>query len=115
MVLKLGERVAGDEKLFHFTGNSIDIRLVPSKPGHIGLWFYELCCPLKTGKSYLLSAKLHENSEKTTVASVVENWARVVKSIGHSDTLLTFDSYYMSQGSKQVLDQLQVFSAERFH
>ena len=34
IIERLGEYVAGDEKLFHFTGNSGDIRLVPSKPDH---------------------------------------------------------------------------------
>ena len=33
---------AGDEKLFHFTGKSGDVRLVKSKPDQIGLWFYEI-------------------------------------------------------------------------
>ena len=40
----LGQYVAGDEKLFYFTGDSIIIRQVISKPDKIGLWFYELCC-----------------------------------------------------------------------
>lgn len=44
VVLSLGQWVAGDEKLFHYTGNSAFIRSVPSKPDRIGLWNYELTC-----------------------------------------------------------------------
>lgn len=42
LVVQLGEYVAGDEKLFHFTGNSGFIRLCPNKPDRIGLWNYML-------------------------------------------------------------------------
>jgi hypothetical protein len=42
-VLELGNSCVGDEKLFHYTGLTKDIRLVVSKPGRVGLWFYELC------------------------------------------------------------------------
>jgi len=49
----IGHFVAGDEKLLHFSGNSGDIRLVPSKPDHVGLWFYELCGYLSNGKPFL--------------------------------------------------------------
>lgn len=41
-IVLLGQWVAGDEKLFQFWGNSGWIRVVKSKPDHIGLWFYEL-------------------------------------------------------------------------
>ena len=37
IVDSLGEWVAGDEKLLHFTGNSGDIRIVVTKPDRIGL------------------------------------------------------------------------------
>ena len=46
----LGQCVAGDEKLFHFTGESKDVRLCISKPDRIGLWFYQLCALLRSGK-----------------------------------------------------------------
>jgi hypothetical protein len=54
LVLRLGQYCAGDEKLFHFTGNSGDIRLVITKPDKVGLWFYELCAPLSYGGSFML-------------------------------------------------------------
>ncbi len=45
----LGQYVAGDEKLYGFTGKSCDVRLVISKPDRVGLWFYELCGVLENG------------------------------------------------------------------
>ena len=42
IVKELGEAFVGDEKLYHFTGRSGNIRLVIKKPARIGLWFYEL-------------------------------------------------------------------------
>jgi hypothetical protein len=38
-VFSLGESVAGDEKLFHYTGESSRIRQVPSKPDRIAFGF----------------------------------------------------------------------------
>jgi hypothetical protein len=55
IVLRLGQSIAGDEKLFHFTGNSGDIRLVVSKPDRIGLWFYEVVAQLANGCYYMLN------------------------------------------------------------
>ena len=63
LVKHVGEYVAGDEKLLHFTGNSGDIRMVLSKPDRVGLWFYELCVKLSNKTSYLLYFKLHHSDE----------------------------------------------------
>jgi hypothetical protein len=62
IVKTLGELVVGDEKLFHFTGNSGWIRLCPKKPDRIGLWHYELCAKLSTGKSILIAGKCHKSN-----------------------------------------------------
>jgi len=41
-VLSIGEVVAGDEKVFHYTSKqSMNVRVVPSKH-EVGLWVYEL-------------------------------------------------------------------------
>jgi len=117
LVLKLGQAVAGDEKLFHFTGNSADIRLIPSKPGRVGLWFYELCARLRVGDKelpYLLSYSL-QTSQNTdsTVASVVGKWMNALRTIGadrvpegehpNPKTYLAFDSFYLSKDSRNML------------
>lgn len=54
MFLHVGDQAAGDEKLNHFTGNSRDIMMVPSKPDKIGFWNYELCVTLKNGSPFCL-------------------------------------------------------------
>lgn len=73
-----GRVLAGDEKLLRFTGNSAYIRQVKSKPDRIGLWFFECCAVLGTGKPFLLYARLSDaNSEvgkKVPVDSVVDQW-----------------------------------------
>ena len=61
LVNKLGQWVAGDEKLKHFTGNSGNIRQILSKPDRIGLLFYELVGYLSNGLPYLLHAMQQTN------------------------------------------------------
>lgn len=105
LVLHLGESVAGDEKLFYFTGKTQDIRLVPHKPQRIGLWFYELCAGLRYGGQFLLFTKLHRNDQYTSVASIVQIWCNIIKKLQEKKTLLTMDSYYMNNEAKQVLEE----------
>ena len=54
LLKNIGQAVAGDEKLFFFTGESAFLRLVISKPDRIGLWFYELTCRLRDGSPFLM-------------------------------------------------------------
>ena len=104
----------GDEKLFHFTGDDGDIRLVISKPDRIGHWWYELCATLRTGHSFLLDTEMHSSSAGTvTVDSVVEGWMNTILEVGsehvpeeslpNPNTTLIFDSYYMSSLSRTKL------------
>ena len=116
-VLFPGAVVAGDEKLFRFTGNSPNIVLVPAKPGRVGFWFYELCAKLSTGLSYMLKFSMKKsNAQSTTVASVVAGWVRVIQGFDSGAThmagatktekdkvVLAFDSYYLSMASKTLL------------
>ena len=67
IVQSLGQGVASDEKLFHFTGDSVDVRLVISKPDKIGLWFYELVGALTCGAHYLLYLKMHTYRDNEVV------------------------------------------------
>ena len=41
LVERIGEIACGDEKLYHFTGKSMNVRYVPQKRD-VGLWIYEL-------------------------------------------------------------------------
>jgi hypothetical protein len=116
VLIKLGQYVAGDEKLFHFTGKSGQVRLVPSKPDKIGLWFYELCTPLKCGKPYLLRFRLHHNENgPIKVSDVVKQWTEVIMKTGvehgvkcYEKCFLVMDSYYMDAESRRHLLEMKI-------
>ena len=112
IVFKLGQSVAGDEKLFHFTGDSGDIRLIISKPDRIGLWFYELVAPLANGQYYMLYLKLQTSRNgDAPVENIVRDWINIVKFTGvastemdlpNPKTMLVYDSYYQVEGGRQA-------------
>ena len=80
VVLTLGQCIAGDENLFTFHGMSGNVRLVPSKPGKLGLWFYELCARFKSGVPFLLDSYMHDLRDGTIkVSSINRRWIRVIK------------------------------------
>jgi hypothetical protein len=126
IVRKLGQTIAGDEKLYFFSGNSGNVRLCISKPGRIGLWFYELCCKLRVGDqqlSFLLDVKMHDSlAERVSVTSIVKRWHTCMKSIGkelvlegshpNPKTYLAMDSYYECDEARQyLLSEGQNFTA----
>lgn len=105
----VGEFVAGDEKLARFTGQSGDIRLVPSKPARIGLWFYELTALIDEKTPYLLDLMMWSvdstRGETQPVKDVVARWSNIIKSLTEQSQmcLLCFDSYYMDNAGRQYL------------
>ena len=116
VVDSVGQHAAGDEKLFHFTGDSPFIRLVPAKPGKVGLWFYELCCKIVAdgeGLPFMLDFFMHSNlGGSVPVQSVVERWAAAIEQIESQSTSprddmtwLTFDSYYATSEVRNWLIQ----------
>lgn len=111
VIRHLGQYVAGDEKLFHFTGESGNVRLVISKPDKVGLWFYELCAPLRSGLPYLLDLRMHNSQVNSVpVNSIVQRWNQVVRGVGSEHVqqgqhpnpkcYLSFDSYYFDSAVK---------------
>lgn len=114
----LGQFLAGDEKLLHFTGNSGDIRAIPSKPDRIGLWFYELCATLPNGKPFIVHTDLWQAAKEynlsVPVHHIVKKWARVVNrhngTLGPPSphTILVFDSYYCTKSVRQILNEAKV-------
>jgi hypothetical protein len=107
----VGESVAGDEKLFYFTGNSGNFRLVISKPKKKGLWFYEQTGTTENDKSYLLDLELwkvlKEFGQVEHVIEVVKGWCNNIVDMSPKKLpVLVFDSYY---ASKATLDYLQEF------
>ena len=53
-VVSLGQWVAGDEKLFKWTGESGWLRMCLNKDDYIGFWNYMLTARLPTGKVFLI-------------------------------------------------------------
>jgi hypothetical protein len=100
-----GVSIAGDEKLFHYTGHSAYVRLVPSKPDRIGLWFYELCCMLHGRQPYLLDFLLQDSLNSLNISIPVQTityrWGSIVKHFQNAESqyfpLLVFDSYYLDK------------------
>ena len=111
IIVELGQYVAGDEKLFRFTGNSNLVRMVPHKPDKVGLWYYELVCRLRTGQPYLLYFRLHDAFEQTiSPTEIVKDWCRVIRrkdvpgAVYKRETMLAFDGYYETKDSRAFLN-----------
>jgi hypothetical protein len=111
-VVQIGRWAAGDEKLFHFTGNSGWIRLVPNKPDHIGLWNYELTIRLSNGMPYLIYVRSHSSNssvgEKIFTSEIVQQWGTIVKNKGSETTILVCDSYYLDTLGRETLNEMDV-------
>ena len=106
----LGQVLAGDEKLLHFTGNLMDVRAIKSKPDRIGLWFYQLMATLSNDTQFLLHTKLWESDPSLKISvpvhRVVKDWCDVVARHGEKaanpNSILCYDSYYNTNQSAQV-------------
>lgn len=110
VIESLGQYIAGDEKLFHYTGDSPHVRLFPSKPDRVGLWFYQLAGRFSNNLPYLLDTFMHDSSTGTVkVSTVVERWADVIKAVPNSDMCyLAFDSYYTDSASRDLLQKKNI-------
>jgi hypothetical protein len=124
IIERIGEVSSGDEKLFHFTGHSMNVRVVPSKR-EVGLWIYELTVRITSGKtlfktifnieteniksgaSLLIFAQMHSaekgRNQSVPVHEVVKAWCDILKNKGHENTMLMIDSYYFSSKSREVI------------
>ena len=95
-VARMGESAPGDEKLFHFTGNSGWIRKVPTKPDRIGSWNYELTIKLSCNLPYLIYTSTHciniNIGEKIPCAQIMDDWADMILHKGDPNTILVADS-----------------------
>jgi hypothetical protein len=82
-ILSFGDSFSGDEKLFCYTGRSGYVRKFPNKPARIGLWHYQGCIILRSGKPYLVYTRMHAGlPEKKTVVkchSIVKDWGELIK------------------------------------
>ena len=104
----IGDYVAGDEKLFHYTGETGYIMTVPSKPARIGLWIYQLVCELENGLPFLTHFQMMASQsfrlERAPVDEAVAGWIRVVNKFPHKPALVVFNSYCFSTGSLSRLN-----------
>jgi hypothetical protein len=113
IVRHLGQWVAGDEKLFHWTGESSWLRLCPNKDDYIGFWFYMLCGRLASGKSVLLHTKSHTCDTVfgggINCSTVMAEWAEVIDTkTTDGKTLLVADSYYLDHAGWEILTEASV-------
>ena len=104
-VRSLGESVAGDEKLFHFTGNTAYI-ILPSKPAKIGFWVYQVAATLGNGLPFMVHMRMMavqpSLGESAPVHNAAKDWKRVIDKF-HMPCVLVFDSYYTSTESIRIL------------
>ena len=118
-IFALGECVAGDEKLFHYTADDHLVRAVQSKPDKVGIWFYELCALLTNGTSILICSSYHNNHNgEMKVFDIVRQWINTIMSCGKNrvenglnpnpNTMLVFDSYYTTRKSVELCEQFNV-------
>ena len=105
IVRSLGESVAGDEKLFHFTGNTPYLIQVPFKLANIGFWIYQLVATLGYGLPFMVHMRMMavqpSLGESAPIHNAVKNWKMVI-----DKCLLVFDSYYASASSIRILTAL---------
>ena len=106
----VGEYLAGDEKLLHFTGDSDNIRMVLTKPDKVGHWFYELCIKLSNGLSFLLHFRAHLSDPNRNISiktsEIVEQWTTIATTLGgenaNPDAITTADSYYFDTTGRNI-------------
>jgi hypothetical protein len=108
-VAHLGQALAGDEKLFDFSGDGWQ-RIKHDK---IGIWSYEACGQMNTGLPYLVDVYSHTVDsglgESVPTVSVLKRWGEVIQRLSNrSNTILVADSYYLDQVSFMALRDMEV-------
>ena len=114
-VAHLGSSISGNKKFFKFSGTHAWVRKVITKPARIGIWHYQAVCILADGLPFLLYSKPHTGSKvtQTTIptSSIIEEWINMAvqpPSSGEIETMITVDSYYLSNnGQKMVQERRQ--------
>jgi len=93
----------------HFTGDTGYIRLVPSKPDRIGLWYYEAVCYLKNGDPFLIDPRSSDRisawGKSMPVSAIVKEWGQICTKLNNPRPFLVFDSYYADNTSSQWLNE----------
>lgn len=104
----MGEALAGDEKLFHFTGRCQHLKLVPAKKSRVGIWVFEGAIMLENNTPLLIYIKAAiTEPEPLTVDRIVREWSNIIdEKHGKETTLLAFDTYYFSAATREQQNQL---------
>ena len=106
LLKSLGEVLCGDERLFRFTGMGAIVRKVITKPARISIWHYQGVVTLPNGEPYLVYTRTHNTAssmgESTSTASIVADWADLVKRF-LQPTAICMDSYYLSAAGRHQL------------
>lgn len=111
-IINLGEWLAGDEKLFKFTGASGWVRKCLKKPDKLGLWNYELTGRLSNGKPFLIYTRIHNAvklaGQRIPCSEIMKDWGNIIASSPSPDTMLVADSYYLDNAGRKVLQEIEV-------
>ena len=104
ILTEFGEVLAGDEKLFRFTGKSGIVRKVPNKPAKIGIWHYQMVVYLECGLTFVIYTRAHVTTSlmgtSTQTCMIVKDWADIAMS-RESPSTIVMDSYYLSKACRK--------------
>jgi len=113
----VGQFLACDEKVFQFTGWHSFVLKVPAKgaTGEMGLWMYQMCCRLNSGRPFMLHCKLKDaekaRGQANPVVTIVQAWINVILKfeafLPNPDcpSVSVIDSYYFSQPVIDLFEQ----------
>jgi hypothetical protein len=106
----LGDRFAGDEKLFKFAGLSGYVRMVPNKPAKIGLWNFQGTVILKCGLPFLIYSRMHitlaETQRSMKCIEIIQDWGQIIiEKEFQKKTMLFIDSYYLTKDAGKWLKE----------
>ncbi len=101
----MGEGVAGEEKLFHYTGDSPFLSYVPTKPEQIGYWM--MSCVSSWQVTVTDHMKMDCGCSKLGISSpvigIVPDWINIIEIYPDSAPVLFFGCYYNSAEVNQLL------------
>ena len=110
--VSLGDRFAGDEKLFKFAGKSGYVRLVPNKPAKVELWNFQGTVILGSGFPFLVYNRLNmlfpETKRTMKCVEIVQDWGELIKDKDGKKKRLFMDSYYLTRDGAKWLHENKV-------
>lgn len=110
-IIQFGELAPADEKLYHADLlRSGMVKVVRSKPAHVGIWGYQMAGWLAGSLPVCVYLRIHKEigalDETIRLATVVQDWANIVKKKSSGRGMyatIVMDTHYLSQEGKQIL------------